>query len=116
MRQTIFVIMTMLFFTFSELSFAQQSTDKSKRVEVSKDARQKMAEMHQQMADCLKSDKSFAECHKGMMANCPMMKDGNCPMMGSEMPMMYWHDKMHDGNGSGCCGGNYSDPQQEKSK
>ena len=38
----------------------------------SKEDRAKMAEMHQKMADCLKSDKPMDECKKEMHKSCPM--------------------------------------------
>jgi hypothetical protein len=59
----------------------------------SPEMRQKMAEMHQMMSDCLKSDKPMSECKQEMMKNCPMMKEGgHCPMMG-EMDEMMGHSK-----------------------
>ena len=47
-------------------------------------SRQKMAEVHQQMAACLRSDKVIAQCRSEMSKNCTdlMGKDG-CPMMGT---------------------------------
>jgi hypothetical protein len=47
-------------------------------------SRQKMAEVHQKMSICLRSDKPIAECRSDMLKNCQdlMGKDG-CPMMGS---------------------------------
>jgi hypothetical protein len=60
--------------------------------EPSKDQRAKMAEMHEQMATCLRSDKPMADCHKQMMENCPMGKDGSCSMMG-----MKHHEHDHEG-------------------
>lgn len=47
-------------------------------------SRQKMAEVHQRMATCLRSDKPIAECRSDMLKNCQdlMGKEG-CPMMGS---------------------------------
>ena len=42
-----------------------------------------MAQLHEQMAGCLRSDKSMTECRTEMMKSCPDVvgKDG-CPMMG----------------------------------
>ena len=60
-------------------------------VNMSPETRKQMADMHQKMADCLKSDKSILECRDSMMANCPMMKNGRCPMMG----MMGMHGDHH---------------------
>lgn len=81
----------LLFCAVSLLSiqtFAQPANEKkplAPMTEPSKEQRAKMAEMHAQAAECLKSDKSFEECHKQMMENCPMARDGSCPMMGSRM-------------------------------
>ena len=49
----------------------------------SKEMREKMATLHEQMATCLRSDKSIAECHTDMMKSCQDVvgKDG-CLMMG----------------------------------
>ena len=49
----------------------------------SKDVREKMAALHEQMAACLRSDKSFAECHTEMRTNCwQTVGAQGCPMMG----------------------------------
>jgi type II secretory pathway component PulF len=55
---------------------------------MSKQQREKMATIHEQMAACLRSDKPAAECHKEAMKSCEeaMGKDG-CSMM---------HEHMHD--------------------
>jgi hypothetical protein len=48
----------------------------------SKDTREKMAQMHEQMASCLRSDKPIGECRHEMMQSCQKMMDGKeCPMM-----------------------------------
>lgn len=60
-------------------------TDKSSWMTMSSETRKQMADMHQKMADCLKSDRSISDCRDTMMASCPMMKDGSCPMMGMMM-------------------------------
>jgi len=48
----------------------------------SKEMREKMATVHEQLAACLRSDKPIAECHKEAMKHHQEMmgKDG-CPMM-----------------------------------
>jgi hypothetical protein len=51
----------------------------------SKEQREKMAAMHEQVAACLRSDKPIADCHKEAMKHHQQMmgmmgKDG-CPMM-----------------------------------
>lgn len=50
---------------------------------VSKETRDKLATMHEQMAACLRSDKTFAECRVEMRKACrEMMSDMGCPTMG----------------------------------
>jgi|SRR6185369_6117625 len=49
----------------------------------SKEMREKMATLHEQMATCLRSDKPISDCHSQMMKNCQeTMGDQGCPMMG----------------------------------
>jgi hypothetical protein len=57
----------------------------------SKEMREKMATLHEQMAACLRSDKSMTECRTEMMKDCQDVvgKDG-CPMMG-----MGWGRRHH---------------------
>lgn len=55
------------------------------------ETRKKMADMHQMMADCLKSEKPIKECKQEIMKNCPMMKDGKTCPMAAEMDMMGDH-------------------------
>jgi len=50
---------------------------------LSKEQREKMATIHEQMAACLRSDKAIADCHKEAMKSCQeMMGKEDCPMMG----------------------------------
>ena len=59
--------------------------------EPSKEMRAKMATVHEQMAACLRSDKSFSDCRSEMMKECQqLMGERGCPMMGmgSHNPMM----------------------------
>lgn len=49
----------------------------------SKEVREKMAMLHEQMAACLRSDKSFAECRAQMRRSCPQTVGAeSCPLMG----------------------------------
>ncbi len=49
----------------------------------SKEVREKMARLHEQMAACLRSDKSFAECRAEMRRGCPQTVGAeSCPLMG----------------------------------
>ncbi len=49
---------------------------------VSKETREKMATIHEQMAACLRSDKTIAACHSEMRKSCTELGDQGCPMMG----------------------------------
>jgi len=45
--------------------------------------RQKMADIHQKMAECLRSDRPIADCRSEMAAGChDVLGAGACPMMG----------------------------------
>ncbi len=45
-----------------------------------------MADMHQKMAECLRTEKSMQDCHGEMMKNCQDAKaPGHCSMMESMM-------------------------------
>ncbi len=50
---------------------------------VSKEMREKMATMHEQMATCLRSDKAISECRTEMRKSCQELGPEGCPMMGS---------------------------------
>ena len=50
--------------------------------EMSKEMRQKMASLHEQMARCLRSGKAIADCHSQMMKSCQdAMGEQGCRMM-----------------------------------
>jgi len=55
--------------------------------------RQKMADIHQKMAECLRSDRPIEDCHKEMATAC-RETPGACPMMG----------RGHGGRGGGMMG------------
>lgn len=51
--------------------------------EPSKELRAKMATMHEQMAACLRSDRSFSDCRSEMRKACQETMSGQgCPTMG----------------------------------
>ena len=51
--------------------------------EPTKETRAKMATIHEQMAACLRSDKSMNDCRSEMMTACQtLLGDSGCPMMG----------------------------------
>ncbi len=58
---------------------------------VSKETREKMATIHEQMAACLRSDKAISECHNEMRKSCKDLGEG-CPLMGMGMGP---HHPMH---------------------
>ncbi len=61
----------------------------------------KMAEAHQQMAACLRSDRPLSECHEEMMKSChETMGTSNCPMMGGMGSMGPSNCPMMGGTGS----------------
>ena len=62
--------------------------------------RQKMADGHEKMAVCLRSEKAISDCHEEMMKACKedMGKDG-CPMMGGK-GMHHGHMKHSDESSS----------------
>lgn len=62
----------------------------------SKDVREKMAALHEQMATCLRSDRTVAECRTEMRTSClkTVGTDG-CPMMGLGRGADGHHDGHH---------------------
>ena len=47
----------------------------------SKESREQMARVHEQMAACLRSDKAFTECRAQMQSACHSAMGPHCPMM-----------------------------------
>ena len=71
------------------------------RAAPSKEMREKMAAMHEQMATCLRSDKAFADCRKEMMQSCQhTMGSEACPMMGMGMGPGMGHGRKQPAPGS----------------
>lgn len=56
--------------------------DKKPHMEMTAEQRQKMAEVHEKMAACLKTDKSIDDCHKEMAGSYKDAMGGKegCPM------------------------------------
>ncbi len=67
------------------------------RAAPSKEMREKMATLHEQMAACLRSEKPIADCRSEMKKSCGeiMGKEG-CPMMGGMHYGMMDHGTMKD--------------------
>jgi hypothetical protein len=91
---------------------SKQSSSKSSQHEttMTKEQRQKMAEVHQKMADCLKSDKPLSECRSEMMKACHENMGGKgCPMMGHHMG----EEHMHHGKSASSQGNAESETSDE---
>jgi hypothetical protein len=75
----------------------KQTSDKKMSMHsMTTEQRQKMADAHEKMAVCLRSDKPVSDCHEEMKKACQegMGKDG-CPMMGGK-GMHHGHMMDHD--------------------
>lgn len=71
----------------SGVALAAEPPSGGQRAAPTKEQREKMATIHEQIATCLRSDKPIADCHKAAMKSCQdMMGKSGCPMM----------DGMHD--------------------
>ena len=78
-----------LFLAAPAFAVEKEKASEKKHPEVSAEQRKKMADAHEKMAACLRSDKSFEDCHKEMWAarkdimggdECPMRKHGGKSM------------------------------------
>ena len=74
------------------LATAAMAADKTepKAPAMTTEQRQKMADAHEKMAACLRSERPLADCHDEMMKSCK--ESGGCPMMGGK-----GHGKGHGG-------------------
>jgi hypothetical protein len=64
------------------LSTPALAADPQKAPAPSKEQREKMAEVHQKMAECLRSDRPISECRAEMAKSCQdMVGADGCPMM-----------------------------------
>lgn len=53
----------------------------AKSAMAAKESREAMAQAHEKMAACLRSDRDVSECRKDMMASCKQIESMDCPMM-----------------------------------
>lgn len=61
----------------------KKTTTTTKPMQLTAEQRTKMADLHEKMAACLRSDRPLAECHEQMMNGCrEAMGSDTCPMMG----------------------------------
>jgi hypothetical protein len=66
----------------------------TKAPQMTPEQRGKMADLHEKMAACLRSNRPISECHNDMMKGCQeTMGAGGCPMMGGMGP----HGPHHGG-------------------
>ena len=79
-----------------------KAVDTKKPPEFTTEQRQKMADLHEKMASCLRSDRPMSECHQEMMKG---RKDAvgkdSCPMMGGKMGHGMHHHNISDEQGTG---------------
>jgi hypothetical protein len=73
------IVVATLFAVDGSALAAQQST--AAAPEPSKESREQMARLHEQMATCLRSDQAFAECRTQMQTACHSAMGAQCPMM-----------------------------------
>ena len=93
---TLFVLSFLIF--QSPLSRAADEGPR-KMPELTKEERTKRADMMDKMAECLRSEKPMSECHEQMKKDCPMAKEGHCPMMDEMHGMKGMHHRMHGKGG-----------------
>lgn len=67
----------------------------TKAPQMTVEQRSKMAEAHEKMATCLRSDRPFSECHDEMMRTHESTGMGDCPMMGGKGSMKHHRGSMH---------------------
>jgi hypothetical protein len=75
---------------FTLPAFAQDKAGTSAEMmtppELTAEQRQKMADIHEKMAACLRSDRPLSECRQETMQHCQaLMGQEGCPMMGGMM-------------------------------
>ena len=80
-------LFALLLLTTTSLYAASNQSTKMMPMEMTPEQRVNMATVHENMAACLKSDKTLQTCHSEMKESCKsMMGDEGCKMMK--------HDKM----------------------
>ena len=60
---------------------SKKSTSPKESQTLTKDQRENMAKAHEQMASCLRTDKSMKECRDEMWKSCKDAGAGECPRM-----------------------------------
>jgi len=68
----------------------------SRTMAPTKEQREKMAQAHEKLAACLRSDRDVAECHHEMMEQCKDMKGEECEHMKHHMRHEHEGHDEHD--------------------
>ena len=80
-RHVVPVVLVCFMLGLSSLSFGEDQSPSTSQV--SPEVRKDMANMHQKMADCLRTDQSLSleECQRKVAKDCPIVaKTGQCPI------------------------------------
>lgn len=82
------------------VAFAADGSSKTGKISApTKEQRQKMADLHEKMAACLKSDRLISDCRKEMVRDCKDASGSdNCPMMGGKMERGMRHRRVDSQN------------------
>lgn len=90
------VLIATFFLLLSLQTHAVEGTDKSKKSspstapEWTSVQRENLATMHENMATCLRSNKSMTDCRAEMKSSCQKMGKEGCPMGGKGPHGMMW--------------------------
>lgn len=103
MRSSVFVLAAVLTLSFNFASNIAYGAEKPKgnakqaSPVVTVEQRASMANVHEKMATCLRSEKAMSECQGEMMKSCGETMGKNCPMMGQmdQMHRMMGKGSMH---------------------
>lgn len=100
----IYAVGIMSIFVFGVETFAKANGSKT-NMEITTEQRQKMADVHDKMAVCMRTERPMSDCQQEMMNSCQstMGKDG-CGMMGDKMAHGGHHNMMGNKKSSGMNG------------
>lgn len=82
MKKYIITLSMALAFSTGTLAAESSQAQKGSQAVPSKESREQMAQAHDKMAMCLRSDVSVQDCHQQMREQCQDMKDDGGCMMG----------------------------------
>ena len=92
------LLLSLLISTSANAEEKEASAHSSNHMMAAPEMKKEMADMHQKMADCLRTEKSMQDCHGEMMKDCQGAKaSGHCSMMDGMMKKgSMKHGKMKD--------------------